>query len=376
MKIARAEIYQLNIPFKLTFSHSKASRSESDGIVLCIKDEEGLQGWGECAPREYVTGETTEIANKTIQRMLSIFFNLTFNSFEEVVHAIHEYLPKLERAEHAAFCAIELALLDLAGKSFKKSCAELIGPQCHEVVKYSAVLTAGDVKAAKIFSEMTKKFGIQSVKVKVGVSKETDLKVLDIVREILGDKCGLRVDANCAWNAEEALTSIEAYAPYNLQGIEQPLEAQDIDGFVWLTERSSVPIIVDESLVSFDDAKMLAERHACNVFNIRVSKCGGLCNSTRIRNYAIESGIQCMLGSQVGETAILSAAGRQFATHSSQLLFLEGSFGSFLLESDVAQEDLTFGPGGKGNSISGYGMGITIIPEKVSEFATQSFEVK
>ena len=367
MKITNTQIYRAHIPFKITFSHSKASRSESDGVLLCLEDENGVQGWGECAPRDYVTGETIEGAIETLQMILPNFVNKSYDNFDDAVKAVQDYLPNLQRDEHAAFCAFELAFLDLAGKYFERSCAEIVGPLEHQSVNYSSVLSMEDVKAATMFSELTRKFGVRSVKVKVGASRELDLQVLGIVRKILGDECGLRVDANCAWHADDALESIEAYAPYNLEGIEQPLAGDDIEGLVWLTERSPVPIIVDESLASYEDAKMLIERKACHAFNIRVSKCGGLCNSTRIRNFAEQNNIRCMMGAQVGETAILSAAGRHFATHSSNLMFLEGSFGSLLLEDDIANENLTFGPGGRGDAIEGYGLGITINNNKIKE---------
>lgn len=369
MNITSSKTYRVHIPFKITFSHSKASRSESDGILVCLEDENQVQGWGECAPRDYVTGETMEGAIQTIQKLLPTFTDRSYSSFEEVTKAIHDFLPNLKRDEHAAFCALELALLDLAGKYFEQSCADIVGPLIHESVKYSSVLSMEDVKAATMFSELTKKFGVRSLKVKVGESQHLDKQVLSVVRKILGYECGLRIDANCAWTAQEALDAINDYKTYNLEGIEQPLAADDIDGLVWLTERSPVPIIVDESLASFEDAQMLIERKACHAFNIRVSKCGGLCNSTKIRNYAYKNGIKCMMGAQVGETAILSAAGRHFATHSENLMFLEGSFGTLLLESDIADENLTFGPGGKGDSIQGYGLGITINNNKINRLA-------
>ena len=92
-------------------------------------------------------------------------------------------------------------------------------------------------------------------------------------------------------------------------------------------------------------------------------------SSTKIRNYAYENGIKCMMGAQVGETAILSAAGRHFATHSTDLMFMEGSFGTLLLESDIAHENLTFGPGGKGVAIQGNGLGVTIDISKINKLA-------
>jgi muconate cycloisomerase len=150
--------------------------------------------------------------------------------------------------------------------------------------------------------------------------------------------------------------------------VEQPLPPEDLDGLVWLTARSPVPIVADESLASLDDAERLAGRGAAHVFNVRISKCGGLLNAGRIRDRARASGIGCMLGAQVGELALLSAAGRHFATRSPDLLFLEGSYGRLLLEEDVGEPDLTFGPGGRAGALDGPGLGIEVDPARVERF--------
>ena len=192
---------------------------------------------------------------------------------------------------------------------------------------------------------------------------------------ILGDECSLRVDANGAWTAPEAMERLEAFAPFGLDAVEQPVAREDLDGLAWLTPRSPAPVIVDESLASRADAQMLIDRRACHCFNIRVSKCGGLVNAVRIRETARQAGITCMLGAQVGETALLSAAGRHFATRSQNLLFIEGSYDKIVLEENIGERDLTIGPGGWGPVLTGNGLGVDVDEGRLSRFVDRRVRI-
>ena len=115
-----------------------------------------------------------------------------------------------------------------------------------------------------------------------------------------------------------------------------------------------MPVIVDESLVSAEDARRLADAGACHVFNVRISKCGGLLESARVREIGLRAGIGCMLGAQVGETALLSAAGRHFGTRCEGVRFFEGSYGKIARGGHRVQ-DLTVGREGAGAALDGPG---------------------
>jgi len=238
---------------------------------------------------------------------------------------------------------------------------------CTPRVAYSGVVSAGGAEEATKVCAQMRKLGVSRAKVKVGGTLEEDLAVLTAVRETLGEPAGLRVDANGAWDAQTALARVRAFEPFRLQGLEQPCAADDIEGLAWLCERSSVPVIADESLVSLKDAERLIRSRACHVFNVRISKCGGLLQSGRIRDMGSQAGIDTMLGAHVGETAILAAAGRQFAARTAGLRFAEGSYGRLLLKADVsAAMDLE--PGGFGPAIVGDGLGLDVDLERIAPF--------
>jgi len=367
LKLARLEILDVEIPFKFTFRHSLSSRSVGHSVLVRATDPDGRVGYGECVPRSYVTGETPETVRRDLQDgLLPPFLGATFGTYPELIDALMLRLEGLPRSSHAAFCALELALLDLGGRVFGESAGSVVGPLLHESVRYSGILTAGGPEQVTQSLKALSKFGFASVKLKVGEDLEVDRAALGAAREILGEDCSLRIDANCAWTAEQALENLEALSEFRLAGVEQPLAREDFDGLVWLTERSPVPVILDESLASYEDARRLADARAGHVFNIRVSKCGGLLNATRIRDLGRAAGIDCQLGAQVGETALLSAAGRQFATRSEKVLFLEGSYGTLLLEEDLGRTDVTIEPGGFAPALLDVGLGVEIDPERLA----------
>jgi muconate cycloisomerase len=123
--------------------------------------------------------------------------------------------------------------------------------------------------------------------------------------------------------------------------------------------------MVDESLVTAQDARALIAARAADFFNVRISKCGGLARSLAIASAALAAGLGVQVGSQVGETAILSAAGRHLAAALPAVAFVEGSFGTLLLAEDVSVESVRFGHRGEAPILSGSGLGIRVVEERL-----------
>ena len=375
LRLRRALAQHIEIPFRFTFRHALAERSRGEGVLVQAEDAEGRVGFGECAPRSYVSGETVESVRAALPELWSKLAGSELGSFEELCAALEDASADLPRERHAAFCTLELALLDLGGRCFGSSAGDVAGPVVREALAYSGIVSADTPETAERTCAMIAKLGVQAVKVKVGRDLAEDRALLAVVRRVLGEGVSLRVDANGAWDARTGLERIRALSEFDLHGVEQPVAAGDLDGMAWLTERSSVPVIADESLVSLEDAHALAERRGCHVFNVRISKCGGLLRSAAIRDVGRAAGIGCMLGAQVGETAILSAAGRQFGARTPELSFAEGSYGTLLLERDVS-DDLTLEPGGVGRVPRGVGLGVRVNADSVREFVREEWELE
>src|SRR5262249_10207503 len=211
--------------------------------------------------------------------------------------------------------------------------------------------------------------GLRHVKVKVGTGD--DVERVRIVRETMGPAVTIRVDANGAWSFDQAVATIRDIACFGVAAVEQPIPRSTPADFPMLRRQVSVPLMADESMVTEEDAQQLIEAKAVDYLNIRVSKCGGISRSARIARLAARAGIRVQVGSQVGETAILSAAGRHLAAAFEQVDFAEGSFGTMLLTEDVSRDSIRFGFGGSAPVLRGPGLGIRISENALNKYSTQ-----
>jgi muconate cycloisomerase len=158
---------------------------------------------------------------------------------------------------------------------------------------------------------------------------------------------------------------LTAVAHLGIAAVEQPLPRGPVEGLARLRQAVPVPIMVDESLVTRTDAEALIAARAADFFNVRVSKCGGIARSRALASVALAARVGVQVGSQVGETAILSAAGRHLAAALPAVEFVEGSFGTLLLAEDVSLESVRFGYRGEAPILTGPGLGIRVVEERL-----------
>jgi L-Ala-D/L-Glu epimerase len=381
--IEAVTIYRLRIPFHQTFRHALQSREESDAVVVKVTDSDGRSGFGESLPRSYVTGETIESMIARIREHLAPrVFSQSFALGWETMEYLQSVVPEWTRAEegqsslqawNAAFCAVELALLDWSLRAAHCALADLLPPARYEVV-YSGVISADAPNDAAVLAKRMARLGIRQIKVKLGTAD--DAARLQAVRKSIGDEVELRADANGAWQADEAIKQLQRLAPFKLQSIEQPVCADDLAGMKRVGEESGVAVMADESLVTLDQARRLIELGACDYFNLRLSKNGGISGSLAIAKLAQEAGIKIQVGAQVGETGILSAAGRTFAAHLPALAFAEGSFGTWLLAEDVTFENVAFGLGGRAPLLKSRGLSVTVKEDVLERLATSRIDLR
>ena len=366
MKLVAATLYALRIPFVESFSHSATERRWSDSVVIRVRDEAGTEGFGEGTPRPYVTGEIVE----------TMLDHLTCELWPRVagrevppacnLEALAAFIPETGLAgaiaPHASRAALELAVLDCALQRAGRSLATLLPPRRSRVT-YSGVIAAGPIARAVQHARQMRAIGLHDVKVKVGF--DDDVARVTAVREALGHDASLRLDANGAWSFDRAVQVLNAVAPLGIAAVEQPLPRGPVEDLARLRQAIPVPIMADESLVTPADAEALIAGEAVDFFNIRISKCGGLARSLAIAERAAKAGVGVQVGSQVGETAILSAAGRHLAAGLPTVAFVEGSFGTLLLAEDVSIESVRFGHRGEASLLTGPGLGVRVVEERL-----------
>src|SRR4029078_10196874 len=128
------------------------------------------------------------------------------------------------------------------------------------------------------------------------------------VFDVLGETARIRIDANAAWSATEAIATLSKMRAHKIESVEQPVAANDLAGMRAVREATGFRVMADESLCSMDDARKILESQAADIFNIRLGKCGGLLASRRLVQLAHRENLDCHLGTLVGETGILSHA--------------------------------------------------------------------
>ena len=374
--IETLEILPLHIPFTQAFVHSKTSRSQSDSVIVRLRGRDGLTGYGEALPRPYVTGEDVPRMVEALRSELgprAMQLNLASGTAALAqIGSLIDGWASLQLSSpdvvawNATSCALELALLDWAFKRSGKSISNWLAPSRGHVI-YTGVIDAIDPETAGEMAARYAQARFGTLKVKVGV--DDDQRRLEAVRKAAGDRMEIRVDANGAWTASEAILALEQLKAYDISAVEQPVSASDLDGMLRVRQATGVTVIADESLVTPNDAADLISMEACDAFNIRVSKCGGLLASKHIAQMGLDSGIQVQVGAQVGETSLLAAAGRHLAAHLPGIQYVEGSFGTHLLTEDISPEPVMFGYEGRGDLLLGVGLGVEVDDETLERLA-------
>jgi L-Ala-D/L-Glu epimerase len=370
MRLVDATLYVLRIPFVEAFSHSASERRCSESVVVCVRDDEGTEGFGEGTPRPYVTGETVATMLDSLVR--DLWPRVAMRELPPAGHlaGLAALLPHTCSAgvvaPNAARAALELAILDCMLRRVGHSMATVLPPRRTRVM-YSGIVTAGPIERAVTHARRMRAIGMRHVKMKVGF--DDDVARVTAVRKALGPDVSLRLDANGAWTFDRAVSVLEALTRLGIVAVEQPLPRGPVEELARLREETSIPIVVDESLLTAGDADALIEARAADIFNVRVSKCGGLVPSLAIAARASALGIGIQVGSQVGETAILAAAGRHLAATLPDVAFVEGSFGTLLLTEDVSVDSVRFGHRGEAPLLTGPGLGIRVVEERLRRHA-------
>lgn len=375
MKVSELTAYHIRIPLWKPLQHASHTRSSTDNVIVrCVLDDKS-EGFGEGVPREYVTGETIDLALDLLRRS-DLAGQLEPCGDFAAAAALAERLRLHPVAGdergcqgNAARCAVELALLDAYGRRFGEPLSAvtrlLAGDryQPRDWVRYSGAITSAATRfKLKLAAWRMRFWRFPHVKVKVGIAGHDDVFRLRVIRSRLGWKIGMRLDANEAWSGEEAVPRIRALEPFLIAAVEQPVPHAQVRSLAEVRRQVPVPIMLDESLCSQADAERAIADKTCDLFNLRLSKCGGFIPTLRLAQLAYRQGLGCQLGCQVGETALLSAAGRHFAASVADLRYLEGSYDRHLVRESLGTKDITFRWGGWAPALTQPGLGVTVDP--------------
>ena len=345
MQLDHLSMESLEIPFKQSFSHSSATRKSTETVLVKTISKSNHVAYGEGCPRCYVTGETIESALQFFQKISAKIYGIRcLNDLKQWVLCHEAEINK----NPAAWCAVELALLDLLAREADVSVESLLSlPELSSSFQYSAVLGTDDLAVYAKQLQRYVQMGFTDFKVKVSGNLAQDKEKIALLKKACA-KLTVRLDANNLWkDAAQASVYVSAL-DFPFHGIEEPLAVNDLAGCQKIGAALKVPIILDESFlysVQFDD---LVNYPGDWIINLRISKMGGILRALAIAQKADEMNIPLVIGSQVGETSILTRAALTVMNACrAQVIAQEGAFGTYLLERDVIDYPIMFGKRGE-----------------------------
>ncbi|MEN8202453.1 MAG: dipeptide epimerase [Bacteroidota bacterium] len=290
--VTKVEVIKLNIAYKEPFVISLGVIPEATNVVIRIHTDSGLTGTGECAPFVFIVGETQETVYEQSKKVGKLLIN-------KDPFAIEERLNEIDRAVKGNYTmksAFDMALYDLASQKADMPLYQLLGgSNTREIFTDMTISIGAPEKVARDALEF-KNAGFPAIKVKLGTTMREDVARIKAIRESIGSDYPLRIDANQGWDTITAIQTLKALEPYHIEHCEEPIPHWNNRELVKVRENSPIPIMADESLFNHHDAFRLATMGACDYFNIKFSKSGGINNALKIVAIAESAGIKCQVG--------------------------------------------------------------------------------
>ncbi|MDX2497218.1 MAG: enolase C-terminal domain-like protein [Desulfobacterales bacterium] len=375
MRIDKVIIHRVTLPFLSDFSHSLRKRSYVNNIIVeIVTEKDGIIGYGEGAPRSYVTGESQESAAKSIY---GFTHRDNFPTELKDISQVWDFVDSLsgKKVYNAAICALETALLDAFGKSEDKNITEYFPKDFYtDNVYYGGAIPLAGKQRIMELCRLIKTMKINKLRMKLGKNFEQNREMLDTVHTVFGGNHDLRVDINCAWDSKLAFKHLPLIKNYKIKVVEQPMvpNEPDLANFAALMQAEGVILMADESACSLGDMEKIAKEGYYKMINVRLSKCGGFRNSLKIIDYLRTNGILFQIGCQLGESGILSAAGRALCLLCGDAVYYDGSYDEFMLKENTTFENVSFGPGGKAGPLKNPGLGVKVSPQHLKNICNDS----
>lgn len=270
--------------------------SSQDAVLVRIRTDNGLEGIGEADSSPEVVKAIIDapFSHNIACGLRQILVGQNPLETERLWQEMHRRTLYFGRSSVTitAMAAIDMALWDLKGKHFGEPIHRLLGGKRHSRIQaYASILFGRDGRETADIARRWVETGYRAVKFgwePMGKSEAVDIDLVRGAREGLGDAT-LLVDAGCVWDARTALARAKAFSDYKIGWLEEPLDPDDVDGYVWLRDHSPVPIAAGEEECGRAAFRPLIDRRALDVYQVDLSR-NGFTESAYIRSRVEEIG--------------------------------------------------------------------------------------
>ncbi len=306
MKITDIRVGEISVPLKTPFKTALRTVKSVEDIIVEIHTDTGNIGYGEAPPTGVITGDTKgAIVGALKEHIIKNIIGMDIENFEDIMLKLDKCVIKNSSAK----AAVDIALYDLYGQLYNSPLYKLLGGYRKEIITDITISVNEPEEMAKDSIDAINR-GFKTLKIKVGKDAARDIERMKAIRKAVGYDVKLRIDANQGWKPKEAVKALRKMEDEGLdiEFVEQPVIAHDIDGLKYVTDNVSIPLLADESVFSPEDALTILQKRAADFINIKLMKTGGLHNALKICSIAEIYGVECMIGCMLEAKVSVNAA--------------------------------------------------------------------
>lgn len=306
MRITDIRLLKLAVPLKTPFRTALRTVERMESVIVEVHTDTGHIGRGEAPATAVITGDTLPSIAWAVEGVIGP--RLIGGDIEErelLLHRVHTAMVHNTSAK----AALDMALYDLYGQHLGVPLWKLLGG-FRNTVETDLTISVGTADSMAVDSLRAVEEGYRILKVKVGRDSAGDLDRLRRIREAVPRDIRIRVDANQGWTPKEAVRIIRAMEDMGIEMdlVEQPVKAHDIEGMKFVTSQVYTPVLADESVFSTEDAIRLIQERGADLINIKLMKTGGIYEALKICGIAESYGVECMIGCMLESKIAVSAA--------------------------------------------------------------------
>ncbi len=342
MKITKITIYQSPIALKQPFIISLGVLTIAENVIVTINTDSGYLGFGECSPFKTINGESMQSAFIVAQYLAKVLIGSNPLDIAQCTALMDAVIF----GNNSIKSAFDIALYDIAAQHARLPLYAFLGGNNAKTLlsDYTISMAQPDKMASDALAVVAN--GFRVIKVKLGQGKQIDVQRMHSIRNAVGYKIPIRIDANQGWDTNEAVEILNELAPFNIQHCEEPIARYHFMDLPAIRQQSPIPIMADESCCDHHDAKRLMDIKACDMINIKLGKSGGIFKALKIMALADDANIGLQVGGFL-ESRLAFTASAHVALVSKQAIIHCDFDSPLMLQHNPVLGGITYNPVGE-----------------------------
>lgn len=370
MKVTRVKPTVLSIPNKEPYHWSGGHNLGINSVLIEVETDAGLTGIGEASGDRAVEVALGVVSSAA--RVLEGRDPFDIEQFLDRFYRIGKW-TEVRRLANQALAGVEMALWDIVGQACGQPVHRLLGGATREHISFFGFLQGDDPDVLAASARRWLGRGFDVLYMKVGRGRERDRACVRAVRAATGPTARLRVDANQAWTAGEAIRELNALAEFDIEFAEQPVHWADLDGMARVRAAVPMPVAIDQGCFTEFDALEVIKKGAADVLVVGFHEAGGLLGLKKVAAVGAAGGLPLCRHGVSGETGISTLAALQILatmpnqTDGHQVMHQ-------LLQADILEDGLVEFEAGRIRVPDRPGLGVRLDRGRVEQYARQYTE--